>query len=186
MAEKARVFGAHEAEAMFESIGNALALLQQGGAVSAKFLQELREERAMAESATEPRALTMQDRLLVVAHIETLVNDDSTLRPIADTVIECVRCCDYFPECSHVVDESERIDRAEGRDGSATARLRRRDVSEGAHDHRRVRMELSDGHMDVCLSPDASPKTVELLKQIGEAALAAMKKEDSDGGCDAD
>lgn len=38
--------------------------------------------------------------------------------------------------------------------------------------HRRVRMELSDGHMDVCLSPDASPETVAALRAVGEAALA--------------
>lgn len=62
-----------------------------------------------------PRELTMQDRLLVVAHIETLAMQDPTLRVIANSVIECVRCCDYFPECSHVVAESERVDQEEGR-----------------------------------------------------------------------
>lgn len=61
------------------------------------------------------RELTMQDRLLVTAHIEMLTMQDPTLRPIADSVIACVRCCDYFPECSHVVAESERVDREEGR-----------------------------------------------------------------------
>lgn len=62
----------------------------------------------------EARPLTMQDRLLVAAHVQTLANQDSTLQVIADTVIECIRCCDYFPECAHVVDESERIDKEEG------------------------------------------------------------------------
>lgn len=61
------------------------------------------------------RELTMQDRLLVTAHIETLAMQDPTLRVIADSVIDCVRCCDFFPECSHVVAESERVDREEGR-----------------------------------------------------------------------
>ncbi len=42
-----RVFGRHEAEAMFEAIGNALAILGNGGEVSGSFLQELKAERAM-------------------------------------------------------------------------------------------------------------------------------------------
>lgn len=72
--------------------------------------------RDLPPGTTPPaRELTMQDRLLVAAHIETLAMQDSTLRVIADTVIDCVRCCDYFPECAHVVDESERVDKEEGR-----------------------------------------------------------------------
>ena len=62
-----------------------------------------------------PRELTMQDRLLVVAHIESLTLDDPTLGAIRDTIIDCVRCCGEFPECSHVLAEVERVDREEGR-----------------------------------------------------------------------
>lgn len=52
---------------------------------------------------------------------------------------------------------------------------------------RRTRMPLSDGHMDVCLSPDASPETIAALKQIGEAAIERMKREEeSDGRREAD
>jgi hypothetical protein len=61
------------------------------------------------------RDLTMQDRLLVAAHMISLTNEDPSWRAVGDRVIECVRCCDYFPECAHVVDESERLDREEGR-----------------------------------------------------------------------
>lgn len=41
---------------------------------------------------------------------------------------------------------------------------------------RRTRMPLSDGHMDVCLSPDASPETIAALRELGEAALARMAR----------
>lgn len=44
-----RVFGDHEADAMFEAIGNALAILGAAGSVSGGFLQELREERALLQ-----------------------------------------------------------------------------------------------------------------------------------------
>lgn len=42
-----RVFGKHEAEAMFEAIGNALGILGSAGEVSGRFLRELRDERLM-------------------------------------------------------------------------------------------------------------------------------------------
>ena len=45
---------------------------------------------------------------------------------------------------------------------------------------KRVRLPLSDGHMDVCISPDASPETIVALKRLGEACLARMKDEDDD------
>jgi hypothetical protein len=48
-------------------------------------------------------------------------------------------------------------------------------------DKRRVRLALSDGHMDVCLSPEASPETVEALRSVGEAALVLMREETADG-----
>lgn len=63
---------------------------------------------------SDPRPLTMQDRLLVAAHIWTLADQDKTLRPIADSIMDCVRCCGEFPECSHVLAESERVAREEG------------------------------------------------------------------------
>lgn len=40
-----RIFGDHEAEAMFEAIGNALAMLGSAGAVCSCFLDELQAER---------------------------------------------------------------------------------------------------------------------------------------------
>lgn len=43
--------------------------------------------------------------------------------------------------------------------------------------HRRVRMPLSDGHMDVCLAPDASAETIAALRNVGEAALSHLRKE---------
>jgi hypothetical protein len=46
-AAQGRVFGHHEAEAMFEAIGNALALLGSGGSASGRLLRELREEREL-------------------------------------------------------------------------------------------------------------------------------------------
>lgn len=55
------------------------------------------------------RQLTMQDRLLVVAHMETLTMQDRALWPIRDSIIKSVRCCGEFPECSHVLAEAERI-----------------------------------------------------------------------------
>lgn len=64
----------------------------------------------------EPRPLTMQDRLLVAAHVETIAMREKHYRVIADAVMECVRCCDSFPECSHVLAEGERVDREEGRE----------------------------------------------------------------------
>lgn len=42
-----RVFGIHEAKAMFEAIGNALALLERGGETAGEFLRELQKERGM-------------------------------------------------------------------------------------------------------------------------------------------
>lgn len=42
-----RVFGHHEADAMFEAIGNALGILGSGGAASGRLLRELREEREL-------------------------------------------------------------------------------------------------------------------------------------------
>lgn len=42
---------------------------------------------------------------------------------------------------------------------------------------KRVRMALSDGHMDVCLAPDASPRTIAAMRSVGEAALAHLRKE---------
>lgn len=44
------------------------------------------------------------------------------------------------------------------------------------NDRRRVRMDLSrGGHIDVSLSPDASPETIEALRALGEAALNRME-----------
>lgn len=60
----------------------------------------------MSEGARE---VTMQDRLLVAAHIETLAMQDPTIRVIADTVIDCVGCCEEFPKCDHVRDEAARV-----------------------------------------------------------------------------
>jgi len=51
----------------------------------------------------------MQDRLLVAAHVETLTRADPSIRPIADSIISCVRCCMAFPECAHVLAEAERV-----------------------------------------------------------------------------
>lgn len=42
-----RVFGHHEAKAMFEAIGNALGVLGAAGSVSGEFLRELQAEREM-------------------------------------------------------------------------------------------------------------------------------------------
>jgi hypothetical protein len=42
-----RVFGDHEAAAMFEAIGNALGVLGPAGSVSGEFLRELRAEREL-------------------------------------------------------------------------------------------------------------------------------------------
>lgn len=42
-----RVFGTHEAAAMFAAIGNALAILGNAGEVSGEFLRELQGEREM-------------------------------------------------------------------------------------------------------------------------------------------
>lgn len=38
MPDQPRVFGQHESEAMFEAIGNALAILERGGSVWVRFL----------------------------------------------------------------------------------------------------------------------------------------------------
>lgn len=46
-----------------------------------------------------------------------------------------------------------------------------------ASPNRRVRMALSDGHMDVCISPDVKPETLDALRRVGEAAIALMKEE---------
>lgn len=46
----------------------------------------------------------------------------------------------------------------------------------------RVRMPLSRGHMDLNLSPDASPETVEALRALGEAALDRMTSTTADLG----
>lgn len=73
---------------------------------------------------TPVRELTMQDRLLVAAHVTMLAQNDPPLQVIADTIIDSVRCCDFFPECAHVVDESERVDREEGRPSGPTDSLR--------------------------------------------------------------
>lgn len=62
-----RVFGRHEAEAMFEAIGNALAVLGKSGEVSGRFLRELRAEREM---------LTDQRTRIHLALLRT--GDDST------------------------------------------------------------------------------------------------------------
>lgn len=74
---------------------------------------------------TTEREITMQDRLLVAAHVTMLAQNDPPLQVIADTIIDCVRCCDYFPECAHVVAESERVDREEGRPTTNTELLMR-------------------------------------------------------------
>lgn len=42
-----RVFGRHEAAAMFEAIGNALAVIGTAGSASGEFLQELKREREL-------------------------------------------------------------------------------------------------------------------------------------------
>ena len=55
------------------------------------------------------RPLTMQDRLLVNAHAWTLERQDPSLRPIMQRIIECVRCCDGFPDCGHVDAEAVRV-----------------------------------------------------------------------------
>jgi len=70
---------------------------------------------AGSESLAAARPLTMQDRLLAAAHAQALANEDPTLQVIADTLIDCVRCCDYFPECAHVIAEWERVKEEEGR-----------------------------------------------------------------------
>jgi hypothetical protein len=63
----------------------------------------------------------------------------------------CFLDCDEYPSCAcGVADESG---------------------------YRRVRMPLSEGHMDVSLSPDASPEAVEMLHRVGEAVLREMKEE---------
>ena len=45
-----------------------------------------------------------------------------------------------------------------------------------ASSHRRVRMPLSHGHMDVTLADDASPETIDALRQLGEAAIRRMEE----------
>jgi len=61
------------------------------------------------EQTAAPRPLTMQDRLLVVAHITSLTISDPTLAPIKHSIIESSRCCDGFPKCAHVDDEAARV-----------------------------------------------------------------------------
>lgn len=51
-----RVFGRHEAEAMFEAIGNALAILGTGGETAGRYVQELRAERELLLSLRLPLA----------------------------------------------------------------------------------------------------------------------------------
>lgn len=51
-----RVFGHHEAEAMFEAIGNAIALLGKGGETASRYVQELRAERELLLSLRLPLA----------------------------------------------------------------------------------------------------------------------------------
>jgi hypothetical protein len=43
----ARVFGDHEASALYEAIGNALAILGQAGELSGRFVQDLKAEREL-------------------------------------------------------------------------------------------------------------------------------------------
>lgn len=76
-------------------------------------LAELRAALSQAERAGQ-RPLTMQDRLLATAHVEMLTTEDPTLRVIADRIIDCVRCCGEFPECSHVLAEADRVAERDG------------------------------------------------------------------------
>lgn len=48
-------------------------------------------------------------------------------------------------------------------------------MSERSAAKRRVRMPLSRGHMDVTLADDASPETINALRQLGEAAIRRME-----------
>lgn len=47
------------------------------------------------------REVTFQNRLTVAGYAERL-HDDGYI-PAADELIEAVRCCSEFPECSHVL-----------------------------------------------------------------------------------
>lgn len=46
----------------------------------------------------------------------------------------------------------------------------------------RVRFDLEGGHMDVSLSPDASPEAVAALRELGQAAVNHMNQEEDKMG----
>lgn len=63
-------------------------------------------------STDEPiREITFRDRMIVAGVASDLI--DSNRDAHAILILDAVRCCGEFPECSHVVDEVERMDAAE-------------------------------------------------------------------------
>lgn len=56
------------------------------------------------------RELTMFDRLRVASQASGLLELDSArLGVIADELIDAVRCCGEFPECTHVLEYAEAV-----------------------------------------------------------------------------
>jgi hypothetical protein len=62
----------------------------------------------VTRSLVTARPLTMNDRLRVAAQASNLLDLDSAkFSATADELIDAVRCCGYFPECSHVLAYTE-------------------------------------------------------------------------------
>jgi len=53
------------------------------------------------------RGVTMYDRLTVATQADGLLLIGRQYDAVARTLLDAVRCCDHFPECSHVLIWSE-------------------------------------------------------------------------------
>jgi hypothetical protein len=56
------------------------------------------------------REVTMVNRMMVAGIAESLIDANEETK--AQALLNAVRCCDEFPECSHVLAEIERMDDA--------------------------------------------------------------------------